>query len=281
MICNEKGLTDSTYYFFTPSPFYAQYGYYVTVCGHFHAGTDYQINRQGGVSPLLFLIEEGELTLHCENKMFTAHSGDLILLNCNRPHHYYSRSSCSFSFFHFDGQHSFEITDTVIHLNKSILFPLSSEDMPFLESAQLLSTLHTGKTPSEASFSTFIYKTLCYLQKSGATLFTEQGNTATSMSEVIYFIKKNIGQKLSLTMLAKKAGLSKYHFLRCFKAELGITPLEYISQTRIALAKTMLTTTKISVTDISADLGYASESSFINAFTRNVGISPLKYRRSC
>ena len=108
----------------------------------------------------------------------------------------------------------------------------------------------------------------------------QKDNTQSSMSKVLSYILEHVKDSLSLEDLSEIASMSKYHFLRSFKKELGVTPFQYITELRISLAKTMLTTTGMSITDIAYDLGYSNESSFIRAFTRVAGLSPIHFKRN-
>ena len=57
-------------------------------------------------------------------------------------------------------------------------------------------------------------------------------------------------RSLSLDELAAIACLSKYHFLRLFKATYGIAPMEYVSQRRIERAQDLLRATNLTVTEV-------------------------------
>jgi len=48
---------------------------------------------------------------------------------------------------------------------------------------------------------------------------------------------RNYSEPLDLTALAAAAGVSKYHFLRCFAAEYGETPMQYVTRRRIGLGR--------------------------------------------
>ena len=59
---------------------------------------------------------------------------------------------------------------------------------------------------------------------------------------------REYAQPLDLDGLAAAAGLSKYHFLRLFKATYGLTPAEYVSQRRIERAQDLLRATNLTLT---------------------------------
>ena len=71
--------------------------------------------------------------------------------------------------------------------------------------------------------------------------------------------------------------MSKYHFLRVFKAVTGTTPLEYRSRIRIDHAKELLKNSNFSVSEIGEALGYSSLAYFSVAFKKATGLSPTEY----
>lgn len=79
--------------------------------------------------------------------------------------------------------------------------------------------------------------------------------------------------------LAREVGLSRPHFFKLFKMQMGITPNLYLNTLRTEHAIDELVMTKKSVTDIGLDLGFASQASFTRFFSSNVGIPPSDYRR--
>ena len=72
--------------------------------------------------------------------------------------------------------------------------------------------------------------------------------------------------------------ISKYHFIRLFKKQMGVTPYEYLINYRINQAKILLQTTSRSLFEISYDVGYKSKSNFVAQFKTLVGTTPAKYR---
>jgi AraC-like DNA-binding protein len=103
---------------------------------------------------------------------------------------------------------------------------------------------------------------------------------SNTMSDIITYIKCNIGETFTLDSLAEQVHLSKFYFSHLFKEETGLTPMEFIATTRINLAKTILKTTSRTISDIASSLGYSSSASFINAFTKRAGVSPKKFRNT-
>ncbi|MEM7059103.1 MAG: AraC family transcriptional regulator [Pseudomonadota bacterium] len=92
-------------------------------------------------------------------------------------------------------------------------------------------------------------------------------------------MQENYTEDTAMDELAREVGLSRPHFFKLFKMQMGITPNLYLNTLRAEHAIDDLMTTSKSVTDIGLDLGFASQASFTRFFTSNVGIPPTDYRR--
>jgi AraC family transcriptional regulator len=84
--------------------------------------------------------------------------------------------------------------------------------------------------------------------------------------------------ELGLEELARTAGLSKFHFLRCFKRATGHTPASYRMRLRIEAAKRALRADSASIGEIAASVGFVDLGTFGKAFKRATGRTPTAYR---
>jgi AraC-like DNA-binding protein len=91
-------------------------------------------------------------------------------------------------------------------------------------------------------------------------------------------IDKNLGNKFSLDILSGMCGLSKNFFCKIFKEILGSTPFEYIIENRMMLAKKLLTTTNISIEQISLICGFEDQAYFYRLFKRYFLTTPNTFR---
>jgi len=89
---------------------------------------------------------------------------------------------------------------------------------------------------------------------------------------------RRYAEPLDLDVLAAEAGVSKYHFLRCFASVYGMTPARYLSERRIERAQDLLRATNLTVTEICMLVGFASLGSFSARFTDLVGMTPSAYQ---
>jgi len=92
-------------------------------------------------------------------------------------------------------------------------------------------------------------------------------------------MQENLTEEFEMEDLARSVGLSRPHFFKLFKQQMGVTPNIYMNTLRSEQAIEDLLTTDKSVTDIALDLGFSSQASFTRFFSSNVGIAPSEYRR--
>ncbi len=92
-------------------------------------------------------------------------------------------------------------------------------------------------------------------------------------------MQENYAEEAGMDDLAREVGLSRPHFFKLFKMQMGITPNLYLNTLRAEHAIEDLITSRKTITDIGLDLGFASQASFTRFFTSNVGIPPTDYRR--
>ena len=92
------------------------------------------------------------------------------------------------------------------------------------------------------------------------------------------YIGAHLDEDLSLDKLAELVQMSPYHFARLFKQSTGLTPHQYVLGERIWMAKGMLADGRLSITEISRQLGFASRAHFTTVFRKRIGTPPREYR---
>ena len=97
---------------------------------------------------------------------------------------------------------------------------------------------------------------------------------------LLAYIREKCGSCVTLEELAEKCFYNPAYFSRRFKAYTGVTFTEYLTECRIARAKEMLTQTELSVESIIGECGYSNRTKFFEDFSKRVGCTPLKYRKS-
>jgi AraC-like DNA-binding protein len=88
------------------------------------------------------------------------------------------------------------------------------------------------------------------------------------------------GKPWRLDELARGPAMSRISFAEPFRTVAGAPPLTYLNSWRMLLALRALRDGDTRVGSLAFEHGYTSESAFSNAFKREVGMSPMRYRAS-
>ena len=93
------------------------------------------------------------------------------------------------------------------------------------------------------------------------------------------FVQEHCDEHLTLEDIAAAASVSKRECLRCFQTGIHQSPMEYLTDCRIGIAKKLLRTTDLPVTRIGLQTGFCSGAYFSKIFRENCGMTPLAYRK--
>ncbi|QRM44568.1 AraC family transcriptional regulator [Rhizobium sp. BG4] len=101
-----------------------------------------------------------------------------------------------------------------------------------------------------------------------------------SLARALRAMHADVRERWTVEGLAKLAGMSRSAFAARFAEALGATPIDYLAQWRMALARDALSRGDISLDRLAGDIGYDSASAFSTAFRRHNGCSPREFGRS-
>ena len=104
------------------------------------------------------------------------------------------------------------------------------------------------------------------------------GSREGSFSELLPALYDRLDEPLTITALAKDAGMSRRTFIRRFEAATGEAPGRWIAEQRVRRAQTLLEETRLSVDAIALRCGFGTTGGFRSRFIAKVGISPRLYR---
>jgi len=109
----------------------------------------------------------------------------------------------------------------------------------------------------------------------------EPGNSQFPMQRAVDFIDENISSiELNAEKIATHVRISISHLNRLFHQQFGMPIMRFVWQRRLELGRQLLLNSSYNVMQIGYRCGYAHTSSFIEAFIRHYGISPVQYRDS-
>ncbi len=112
----------------------------------------------------------------------------------------------------------------------------------------------------------------------GETLDMRAVSMDYSIARAQHYIEQHYMDSITIDTLANLGYMSKTTFNRHFKREIGITPIEYLIEVRIKMAKLMLKRKDNQIIDIALRCGFGSSAHFSSCFLKNVGITPSEYR---
>lgn len=265
----------SDYYNYQPSLTGSRTFFYPIAIGHFYYEPGYKQFRNSFDSFLLMYVASGSLQVKVDDQIVSASENNFVLLDCYRPHGYFTDTDCECLWFHFDGPVAREYFSQIIE-KFGIIFTVNNG----LDIVQKIQTLYNifrnNQVVREPAVSKLISDilTIFLLYENSS----EERKHTNSIDEVLTYINEHFSETITIEKLAEQCSLSPYYFIRLFKKQTGFTPHEYIVNTRLNAAKYMLKSTDQNIKDICFSTGFSSESVFCTAFKKNVGQTPAQYR---
>lgn len=279
MKCNETGvLKKSEVYFSSPSQTAKKIYFYPISAGHFFCNSKYHLIRDNYNSLLITHILNGSFTYVKDGKHVTARKGDTVILDCYKPHEYYTNDSFESVWIHISGANSTDIFNEIESIEGNLI---KCKDVQHLR--KLLFRVFEsmkGETPTtELNYSLDIYKIFTELLNPQSAKTKGEISYEDSVHKVKEYIAENLNENITIKDLAKLVNMSSSHFSRVFKQQTGFSPYDYILISRLNRAKYLLQTTNMTIASVAYEVGFNSESNFIYFFTENEGISPGKFRK--
>jgi YesN/AraC family two-component response regulator len=93
------------------------------------------------------------------------------------------------------------------------------------------------------------------------------------------YIHEHYPTPISRADISNHLNVNEQYLSRCFKNEIGVGPMTYLSRFRIECAKRLLDQENLSITQIALSVGLSSQSYFSRLFQREAGVSPSDYRK--
>lgn len=104
-------------------------------------------------------------------------------------------------------------------------------------------------------------------------------NAKKDIEAVKQYIEGHYCEPITLEQLAVRSGLSATYLSSIYKQMYEVTPTEYVTMLRIKKAKQLMTSQKLRIKDIAAEVGFSDEFYFSRVFKKLEGISPTKYKK--
>lgn len=269
---NEKGILEREGIFVhTPSPFARENLFYVRLEALYTCSEVYEVRRQDLEAFLLFFIRDGKMLFEYEGRSFVAQSGDVVFLDCRRPHYYHALARTRFYWFHFEGAASRAYYER-FRQNGGICF---RDYRSMEEYFVLVHDMMRGDFPDEGMMSVHVHRILALLHSS----LGKKKASSDVVTKARFYMEEHFMEKVTTEDLAALLNLSQSHFFRVFREETEMTPYAYLMNVRLDHAMKMLLETPRSVEEIAQYCAFCSATNFIRAFRTSTGITPRKFRK--
>lgn len=253
-----------------------EYPFYITEYGKTCKGTPcYQLRMASPIGCAQYCID-GSGVIICNDKIYTAEKGDTFLLPEGSSQIYYSNPDNCFEriWINFKGALAqdmlkiYGISDTVVFKNAD------TSDM----FAKIHRQCKRQKDPKE--YKNITSRLFLELVQFLSDNKNSAPKTTSAVEQMRLFIDCRITENLKLSDIARHFSLSVEHTIRVFRKNYGITPHQYILQSKIRLAMIMLKMTGSSVEEIAEKLGFSDLHHFSTQFKKLMDCTPSAYRKS-
>lgn len=108
--------------------------------------------------------------------------------------------------------------------------------------------------------------------------YKKSNKNTTSIQDIVQYMDQYFYEDIKVENLAKKAGYTCRHFRNLFIEKTGLPPSEYLLTKRLECSKRLLSTTSLSIIEISQSCGFSSASQFAMLFRRCNRMAPSEFR---
>lgn len=236
----------------------------------------------------LYFLLDGEREFFVENKMFKVADNTLVVVPPYRIHKTeggpYKRININISPDLLAPYHN----DFLMKLSKQTAVKIDKKYIDIItrllsEGAKL--QLNTIKNKSDCLLSVaqtiiFLLSTQDLVSISASSTAHQPNNVSPEVLKIISYINTHYNQPISLKDLCNKFFLSKVSLCKKFKSVMHCSIMDYVSRMRLSKAKSLLRDENKSVEDVAMECGYSSANYFGLIFKKEVGLSPLNYKKT-
>ncbi|MDT0442674.1 AraC family transcriptional regulator [Streptomyces johnsoniae] len=123
-----------------------------------------------------------------------------------------------------------------------------------------------------------LWSLLCRLETMTAAADRDTRGMHPAVAAVLDHVDAHLDERMSVTFLARLAGISPNHLTRLFRTQVGETVVAHVRHRRLARARTLLTSTGMPVKTVAHSVGFGDLQTFNKAFRRRYGMSPRRAR---
>lgn len=230
----------------------------------------------------IFYVLRGAGSFQVENKVFSVHEDDLIVVNPNVSHTELSKAGNPLEYIvlgidgvQFLSEENNQIYDYSLHnyydYKHEILFYLRT----------LVEEIKNKNDNFEIVCQHLLEVLIINMvRRTKKVLRIESSTSVTKECRYIeQYINDHYYEDITLLKLSQMTFMNKYYIVHSFKRYKGISPINYLIERRIKEAKNLLSTTNYSISKIGELVGFSSQSYFSQIFKKETNYTPNGYRK--
>ena len=232
----------------------------------------------------LFYVLSGKGVFYIEDEIVPVEADDLMIIN---PHIEHTEKTLpndpmEYIVFGVEGLAFACEDDTIEHPKGYSYYSYGSDENQLINFAQLMVKEFHDKKPG--------FETLCHglLQVLLVYISRKQHlnvipDTSFRLSKECALAKRyidaNYSKNITLDTLAEITHINKFYLAHIFTDCMGRSPINYLTEVRLAASKQQLATSNMSIAQVASNNGFSSQSYFSQIFKKKIGLTPQQYRK--
>lgn len=266
----------------TPSAAARRLPFYTTAAGSFTAGGDYFTEREGMEdSHLLFYTLCGRGALKYRGQEWELTPGTAVLIDCCQYQRYATASATpwEFKWVHIGGQAVGEY-ESRLNLGSLSVVPLGEQCKTDDALDDIMSLLQEKSDfLADVKICEALSMILTELVTGNRFPGESHGQHRQEVHKAIRYVREHYRTIGGIDEIVGRTHISKYYFLRQFKAHTGMGLYEFLNSYRVDVAKGLLKDAGCTVGSAAQSVGFNDVNCFIRYFKKVTGITPAVYQR--
>lgn len=240
----------------------------------------------------IYYLISGERFYFVKDKIFRIRKGHLIFINENELHRIsdteipdYKRILLYFRKPFLAGHPYIERLMNYLARNPCWVLSLTVREQLFIEKifGEMTEEITGEQIGYEASLQGLLLRLLAFiarhLESYDGEAYISNRPRHKKVAGIIRYLQENYMRPLSVTQLAEHFYISPCYLSRIFKETTGLTLVQYLNGLRMKEAHRLLVQTGLKVIEIAGNTGFGSVTQFNRVFRKEMGCSPLRYRK--
>ena len=238
-----------------------------------YSDSDYHQIRLSSKLTAIEYVLSGSGTIIIDGSSYSVNKGDTYILVQGKNQNYYSSSDNPLEkiWFNCTGQLAIELLK-LYGLSDRVVFH-NVYSYPYIEKMHKIMSENSDSSLNKASL--LYHEIIQFLSKTTSA----DESVLTPVNSIRNYIDCHISENIKISDIAEFLSYSPDHIIRIFKATHGITPHQYIINSKMQIAAALLRSTKKPIKEISDELNYAEVHHFSALFEKTLGVRPSVYRK--